>query len=1102
MRNLVSNVLLMTVSSGAFALGLGNIELSSSLNQPFDARIELLSPTSTELDSLNIRVADVEAFNRAGIEWTLLLSSLRFEIEINDTGPDYIHITSREAIREPFLNFLLEANWSSGRLFREYTVLLDPPLYDPSARRITLPVAPVAETPSPATGRTPEPSITPPTAASPVRPVYSGDAYGPAISTDTLWSIATRVRPDSAVSVQQMMLALLRSNPGAFIESNINGLRQGHILRIPDRDEISNTSAEAAMAEVRSQNAIWEEIRGAFAGSATQRPIGAGPQAGAGTTGSTATGDPELRLVSPGAQATGSGQSAAAFDSTGTDSADLALANEQLQSMSSENSELRSQIEESEIIIQDLRRLLELKDDELARLQQQTAAVEIEDETIVEAPEERDLVEDAVTGSVQSEEAIDESIVSLELENTIPPEPEDTVTEQITTPPAVTAGQSQPVSTGTGIVDQILSFVFANIQLVGGALGAVILGFLGFLFVSKRKAASSAEDGAAAITEFPDFEADADGMDMSATAEDLDIGDAEEAEEAEDEDIDKTAFVGELESAELAQETAEPAAAKAPEPVAAEEPEEDPLAEVNVFLAYEHFDQAEQFVRDAIEKDPNNLEFHNKLLEVFYSAGDRVKYEEEAKILHGLVGGEGPHWEMAEIMWQEISPNRALFSDPIEGDAGAAEEDETKGGGIVDLTADDDSAADDDAAADDALDFDLGGAEETASDSDTDEDVLDITTGINDVLDFTADPSGPTDEELLDLTAAVGLDSAEEADAEAEDVLNIEGDADALTEDEEDILDISAAPGGADDLLDVTAHTEVEAEDGEELLDLTAALDLPDDDETAGEAAETSAAADDNSLDFDVEGLEIEDSIASDAAGTAEEPSLDENIIEFNGVSSDATEAEGDDLEISLDEGTGQDMDSDEGVDSGLEISLDEGTGLDMDSDGGVDSGLEISLDEGADDKGIELDFANEDEQADNGISLDLDMDDEKGASSSPDIDMESTVKLPKDVNLDLESAPPEIESESTVKLDQDSGLKLEDDDDDDDDEDHTVFVPRTADAGEQSAEDEVATKLDLAKAYVELGDNDNALKILDEIIAEGNDAQRQQAEDLKGQIA
>ncbi|MGH8248615.1 MAG: type IV pilus assembly protein FimV, partial [Gammaproteobacteria bacterium] len=255
------------------ALGLGKLELESGLNEAFDARIELISATRTELDSLTVKLADIEEFQRVGIDRPFVLSSLRFEVRESEEGPDFIRVFSHESIREPFLNFLVEANWSTGRLYREYTVLLDPPLYDSGVRAavsppMTSPVgrqdvmeAEMVESTAPVVS---EPAIS---------GAYGGGDYGPTVATDTLWSIASLTRPGSSISVQRMMLALLRANPEAFIENNVNGLRRGHILRMPSGEEIAALSQNEAMAQVRTQYAAWDEARGILAAATPERPL-------------------------------------------------------------------------------------------------------------------------------------------------------------------------------------------------------------------------------------------------------------------------------------------------------------------------------------------------------------------------------------------------------------------------------------------------------------------------------------------------------------------------------------------------------------------------------------------------------------------------------------------------------------------------------------------------------------------------------------------------------------------------------------------------------------------------------------------------------------
>lgn len=1031
MRKSVLLILLFAVSTGAMALGLGNIELNSGLNQPFDARIELLSPTASELDSLNVALANIDAFDRAGIERPFILSSLRFEVLQSETGQDYIHVTSRETLREPFLNFLLEASWSNGRLFREYTVLLDPPLYDPNVRRSAPAETSAQQTSSASINSTGSAGSQQSSEPGQFVSSFSGNEVGPTVTNDTLWAVANRVRPDSSVSVNQMMIALLRANPEAFIGNNINGLKQGQILRVPALDEITTTTYEAAIAEVSSQNAMWEELRGTIATNTLDRPLSTSVEpVQQNPVNPVAEGGSELRLLAAGNQNTDTGQTAAGVVSNTNSDASLELMNEQLESMTSENADLRDRLSESETIIEDLKRLIELKDDELATMQQQigggstvvetesagvdTGTTEIEPADGQEGVEqETEMVADDTATSTGAEAAEAEPSSEPEQEAVV----EEVVTEEATPEPVVQTEAEIPPE--QSILDQIIGFITGNLIMVGAVIGGLILLAMVVAFIRKRKT-SEYESELAPPTEFPDFESSAGGPENDGPQIEI---------ESDNKPAKLTAAVSPV-----------PVIAKADIPVEVapaqhEVADEDPLAEVNVFLAYEHFDQAEEFVREAISRQPNNLDFHSKLLEVFYSAGDKPRYEAEAKVLYGLVNGSGPHWDMATIMWQEMSPNRPLFAEPAEGEDDS-KADITGGRGIVDLTAD--NSEDDDA----GLDFDLGMAEESvpAKQSAGGDDVLDITSGSDEVLDVTASESSQKgDEDILDVTAAVGLDSIQAESGDDNYSL------DMPAGDDKDILDFSAA--GSDDPLDVTAHADLEAEGSEDLLDMSAT------------GSGLGKRSDSNALDFDI------GSIPSDTVTGGEEnlefAGTDENMIDFDtqAVSS------GDDGGIELDFSSGESTD-----DGSLDLSMDSDS---QDDDGGIkldfgsdsasgtdDSGLELSMDSDSNEGGLELDFS----------------DVEDASSSAAALDMESTVKIPK-------SSVPSFE------------------DDDDDEGDHTVFVPRSKDTSEQSAEDENATKLDLAKAYVELGEKIKAKSILEEVIAEGNYSQRLQAKELMAQI-
>ncbi len=249
-------------------------------------------------------------------------------------------------------------------MFREYTVLLDPPLYAPAEMRqeIVHPDIPSLDEdhvvvygpdykqPGPTT-----------TISAPHRVIdYTGGDYGPTVTGDTLWSIASAMRPDHSVSIQQMMLALLRANPDVFINGNINGLKRGEILRMPELSELQSLSKEEAFAQAKFQNELWEDARDAITGAVTQRPesIETAPEAEVSavaeeemaeevtatevttesdTTISIDEGEPELRLVVPVEEGLGPDQAATDSSMAGVDSEtlsnELALANESIEAL-------------------------------------------------------------------------------------------------------------------------------------------------------------------------------------------------------------------------------------------------------------------------------------------------------------------------------------------------------------------------------------------------------------------------------------------------------------------------------------------------------------------------------------------------------------------------------------------------------------------------------------------------------------------------------------------------------------------------------------------------------------------------------------------------
>gem|GEM_PF-3025310 len=252
---LLSALLWLPLSS--WALGLGTIELNSLLNEPLDATIELVSALPSELEALQIELAAPEAFARAGVPYSADLTQLQFALERDEAQGWQIAVTSSAPLREPFLDFIVELNWSSGRLLREYTLLLDPPTLSgdrpPSLEAATVDADPLIS--APVTPAMSDPAATEP---APLPPLV----YGPVRASDTLWGVAAALLPEAPnASLHQLMMALLAANPKAFERNNVNGLKRGAVLRLDDRRLLTALSRDQAMAAFNEQWRTWRALK-------------------------------------------------------------------------------------------------------------------------------------------------------------------------------------------------------------------------------------------------------------------------------------------------------------------------------------------------------------------------------------------------------------------------------------------------------------------------------------------------------------------------------------------------------------------------------------------------------------------------------------------------------------------------------------------------------------------------------------------------------------------------------------------------------------------------------------------------------------------------
>ncbi len=243
----VIGLAMMMAAQQGYALGLGESELHSALNQPLRADIRLTNLRGLGENEIIVRLASLEDFERAGLDRLQFYNQLKFELMLNHPDGPMVRVTTDDPVKEPYLNFLVEARWASGRLLREYTFLLDLPTFDEDRRTQPVQTAPSQEQRPRASGQARRAETSQPRRETPSSqaPAYAGETYEVG-NSDTLWEIALRVRPGRDLSVHQTMLAIQRKNPEAFINGNINLLREGQVLRLPDRNPGSGPAARRA----------------------------------------------------------------------------------------------------------------------------------------------------------------------------------------------------------------------------------------------------------------------------------------------------------------------------------------------------------------------------------------------------------------------------------------------------------------------------------------------------------------------------------------------------------------------------------------------------------------------------------------------------------------------------------------------------------------------------------------------------------------------------------------------------------------------------------------------------------------------------------------
>jgi pilus assembly protein FimV len=652
------------------AAGLGRLAVQSGLGEPLRAEIEIVNLQRGEAETLSTRIGSPDAFREAGVDYGVVVPQVRAALERRGDNRYVIRLSTLNPVEEPFIDLLVELNWASGRLVRQYTFLLDPADYKgpqpiaaaPPAVAAPAPEAKPVEAPKPpevtaAAPATPAPAPAPAPAEKPAAPTLVAEpaATYEVKQGDTLGKIAAQYKPEG-VTAQQMLVALYRANEDAFINRNMNLLRSGRVLTIPDRAAAEAVAQPDANKIVNAQFQDFNEYRAKLGQAVATAPAPAqAPQQRA--TGrivakaddATAPAKPaardELRISK--AEAAKSAKAAAQARADDIAARDRAIA------------EANSRVSDLEKNVKDLQKLLELKNQQLADLQKQAqAAKAAPPPPAPKAPEPAKAVEVAKAPEapkaapapkpeppkLEAPKPEAPKVAAPEPPAPAPPaeKPAEVAAAPVAKPPAPEAPKAAPPAPKPeapkaaaappkkpappppepSLLETILD---EPLYLAGGGGGILALLIGGYLWRKKRSA--KLENSLLGVTT-----TDSSSVFGTTGGRSVDTGGS-----SLQTDFSQSG-IGAIDTDEV-----------------------DPVAEADVYMAYGRDAQAEEILKEALQKDPNRQAVRVKLLEIYAARKDLKAFETTAGEIYAATGGQGPDWQKAMDLGLSIDPTNPMY---------------------------------------------------------------------------------------------------------------------------------------------------------------------------------------------------------------------------------------------------------------------------------------------------------------------------------------------------------------------------------------------------------------------------------------------------------
>ncbi|MBY4599276.1 hypothetical protein K3217_27530 [bacterium BD-1] len=609
-----ASLAMLGVSLDAQALALGAVTVRSALGEPLRAEIEVPQISSEEAASFQAGIASPQAFRAAGVDYSPALTGARLSLQRRPNGQAYLRLVSDRPINEPFLGVVVEANWATGRLVRDYTMLVDPPGRPVASAPVPPPSASIAPQPGVVSTPTAEQVTRSETSPRPSRTPRATEASQPRGASanrngqvtvqrgDTAYKIASSNLPDG-VSLDQMLIAMMRANPNAFIRGNVNLMKAGAVLDLPSAEQANSISRTEARRAVATHSRDFQEFRRSLAQSAPRTQVAAAGRSASGRVaasvqeGTSAPPTPDRLTISKGT-----------VDSTAAPSAaETGLAqSRQAQEQAERIAELNRNI------------------DELARLKAPASTASAPDAPAIGLP----------TGAIQGASAAPGAATPPTVANGAQAGASSAAAMGATEAPAASPAPA-PVAKPAPMEAPEPSFLDSlkenPLLPVAGAGLLALLAAYGVYRSRQKKQADLLNDSLGDSRVSADSFFGASGGKRVDTSESSERAGAPSSMMYSPSQIDSAGDV-------------------------------DPVAEAEVYLAYGRDTEAEKILKEALRVYPGRVSIQRKLAEIYAKRRDSRALEAVATAIRTASGGAGPDWEHVRELGEQLDPANKLYA--------------------------------------------------------------------------------------------------------------------------------------------------------------------------------------------------------------------------------------------------------------------------------------------------------------------------------------------------------------------------------------------------------------------------------------------------------